>query len=674
MNDQVIKKTTKEIQIILIIASILVGCVGSSLYFFSEKTEVLFSWTITPSLTAAYLGGGYLAAFVLEYLASRESKWANARIAVPGVWAFTIVTLLVTIFHIDRFHFNSSNFITLSGTWVWLLVYIIVPVALGIFWIRQVRLPGTDPARENKLPRWLHYSILIQGLTLLLSGTAMILLHQKTMSFWPWALSALTSRAIGAWGIGNGIFTIQAFLENDWRRLKVFMPSWGFYGFLQLVNVLIYNNVINWGQISAWIYLIFMIWILIVGGYGTLKIRSKTLLPTKTRDKKYRITPMEPIDILIIGGGPAGISTALHLVQSAPHLTSRILVLEKALHPRPKLCGGGLVKDAEILLEHLGMSVNEVPCVKAKTLNLNYKEKGIRYTQSKGYALRIIRRDEFDAWLANKATEKGILIREGIRVRNLEVEDDYVIVHTDDGDFHAKVVVGADGSNSATRRSIFPDFSGSKARVLEVLTPSTNQNLTQHSDTNAYFDFLPVPQGIAGYIWDFPTQVDGQSMRCWGIYDANLHTWKHRPPLQEILFTEMKKHGLNPGSLELKGHPISGFTPFNLLSKKRVLLVGDAAGTDPLFGEGISMALGYGKVAADAIIEAFKHQQFDFNNYRQRLLFSPLGRVLTARWVVAKFIYNFRWGWFHFLLWRVIKPITLLVAWLFMFNWGKRMV
>ena len=275
MNDQILKKTTKEIQIMLIIASFLVISVGSSLYFFSEKTEVLFSWTINPPLTAAYLGAGYLAAFLLEYLASRESKWANARIAVPGVWAFTFVTLIVTILHIDRFHFDSSYLITLAGTWVWLLVYIVVPIALGIFWIRQVRQPGTDPIRENKLPGWLRYSILTQGLALVLSGTAMLLLPDQTIPFWPWALSALTSRAIGAWGIGNGIFTIQAFFENDWRRLRVFMPSWGLYGLLQLINILIYNHVINWSQITAWIYLIFIIWIFIVGGYGTWIERIK---------------------------------------------------------------------------------------------------------------------------------------------------------------------------------------------------------------------------------------------------------------------------------------------------------------------------------------------------------------------------------------------------------------
>jgi len=277
MNDREIKKTTKEIQVILIIASILVVSVGSSLYFFSEKTDLLFSWTINPPLTAAYLGAGYLAAFVLEYLASREKSWANARIAVPGMWSFTFVTLIVTLYHLDRFHFDSPNLITVAGTWVWLLVYILVPIVLGIFWIRQIRQAGMEPTRVNKLPGWLRYSALIQGIVLVVSGTVMVLLPDKAIPYWPWTLSALTCRAIGAWGIGNGVFTIQAYIENDWERMRPFMPSWGLYGVLQLVNVLIYHNTLNWGQISAWIYLIFIIWIITIGGYGTLARRSKNL-------------------------------------------------------------------------------------------------------------------------------------------------------------------------------------------------------------------------------------------------------------------------------------------------------------------------------------------------------------------------------------------------------------
>src|SRR5512143_362329 len=108
-------------------------------------------------------------------------------------------------------------------------------------------------------------------------------------------------------------------------------------------------------------------------------------------------------DILILGGGPAGLSTALHLAQLAPQLKSRILVLEKAHYPRPKLCGGGLTVDAEVLLQGLGLDVAEVPHVDAAEAHLDFAGHGLTVAAPRGkHVLRMIRRDEFDAWLAGK--------------------------------------------------------------------------------------------------------------------------------------------------------------------------------------------------------------------------------------------------------------------------------
>ena len=380
---------------------------------------------------------------------------------------------------------------------------------------------------------------------------------------------------------------------------------------------------------------------------------------------------MDNKTILILGGGPSGLSTALHLAQIAPHLTPRILILEKEHYPRFKLCAGGLVADAEIILERLGLDVSEVPHVDVNHAHFDFAGKGINIHVPKKHAIRVIRRDEFDAWLAKKAVSRGIEIRENVTVKDVRPDAEGVTVETDAGEFRAQIVVGADGSNGVTRRCILPNAPISTARVLEVITPEINKST--HKKHDAYFDFFPVPDNIAGYVWDFPTQVNGQPMRCWGIYDTNILAKNKRPALKDPLAEEMARQGFNLNDYEIKGHPIRWYAPQNQVSVPRVLLVGDAAGADPIFGEGISIALGYGAVAAQEIRESIQRNEFSFSGYKRRLARSGLGQTLYARWVITHIIYPLKWRWFQILLWRIIKPIVLFAAWAFVLNWSKRL-
>jgi len=378
-------------------------------------------------------------------------------------------------------------------------------------------------------------------------------------------------------------------------------------------------------------------------------------------------------DIIIIGGGPSGLSTALHLQRNAPELSGRIVVLEKASYPRLKLCAGGLVADAEIILKRLGLDTSEIPHVDGTGVHFDFQGKGITIRVPGTHTLRVIRRDEFDAWLAGKARERGIEIREEVTVKKVQADGTGVTIETDTQTLRAQIVVGADGSNGVVRRCILPGEPVYTARVLEVLAKPNGNTL--HNEKEAYFDFFPVPDGIAGYTWDFPTQLNGQPARCWGIYDANipLAAASDRASLKQTLAAEMARFGLNLDDLELKGHPIRWFDPSNRMSIPRVLLVGDAVGADPIFGEGISMALGYGKLAAREVEQAFKKSDFSLKNYRRRVLLSPLGQTLCARWFITYIIYTLRWKWFQFLLWRVFKPIVVVVAWFLVLNWAKRM-
>ncbi len=396
--------------------------------------------------------------------------------------------------------------------------------------------------------------------------------------------------------------------------------------------------------------------------------------------------------VLIIGGGPSGLSTALHLQRIAPHLAHRVLILEKEHYPRFKLCAGGLTIDAEIILQRLGLDVSEVPHADVVDMHFDFEAKGLRIRMPGRHALRVIRRDEFDNWLAEKVKKAGIEIREGVIVKNIIQKSDEVVIETNQGTFHTQVLVGADGSNGITRRSIFPKDPVYTARVLEVITPEYNvparSDVTEfspnrqetaihpsiaHNDKAAYFEFSPVPNNIAGYIWDFPTQINGEPMRCWGIYDTNILASEQRPQFKETLANEMNRFGFDLNDYEIKGHPIRWYSPENQMSVSRVLLVGDAAGADPLFGEGISIALGYGAIAAREIQESFQRNEFSFNGFKRRVVRSALGQTLIARWIVAYILYPIKWKWFQILLWRILKPIVIIVAWLFVLNWGKKL-
>ncbi len=314
-------------------------------------------------------------------------------------------------------------------------------------------------------------------------------------------------------------------------------------------------------------------------------------------------------DIIIAGAGPAGISTALHLAKFAPELVSRCLILEKGCHPRPKLCAGGILPDGEAILEHLGLDINEIPHVDVDWAHLDFNGRGmkLRLEKSASHAFRTIRRDEFDAWLADKARQRGFQIQENTRVENMSVDSSGVTLETSQGSYQAGVVVGADGSTSLIRRMILPKEKFHVARLLEVVT-DPRPEASCHIQSDSYFDFFPLSKGILGYTWDFPVIVKGKSMRARGVYDSRLHHVKPATDLRQALAEEFQRHGLDLENYTVQGFPLHQFDASSAFCVPRVLLVGDAAGADGFYGEGISQALAYGELAARAIQDAFEQR------------------------------------------------------------------
>jgi hypothetical protein len=241
---------------------------GFQLFVLTEQTEHYFAWTIQPPMTAAFLGAAYWASFVLEVLASREKWWDQTRIAIPTVLVFTVMTLLATVLHIDRFHFNSSEPIAVFAAWFWLAIYALVPPLAIIFLYRQLTATGKDEPRLRPLPFWLRALLGTQGVVLFGVGVALFLTPQIAVLVWPWKLTALTARAIAAWLIALGVGAAQAVYENDFARLRVAMISYTFFGLLEFLALARYFSSLDWMAAQSWVYMAFLVSVLVVGVRG----------------------------------------------------------------------------------------------------------------------------------------------------------------------------------------------------------------------------------------------------------------------------------------------------------------------------------------------------------------------------------------------------------------------
>jgi hypothetical protein len=135
------------------------------------------------------------------------------------VVVFTALTLIVTLIHIDKFHFNAPALITRMGTWVWLAVYASVPLIMGVLALFQLRAPGSTPPRQYPLAQWMRAILLVNAGVLILLGLALLFAPLEAMRLWPWTLTPLTARAIGAWLVGLGIAAAHETWENDLLRV-----------------------------------------------------------------------------------------------------------------------------------------------------------------------------------------------------------------------------------------------------------------------------------------------------------------------------------------------------------------------------------------------------------------------------------------------------------------------
>jgi flavin-dependent dehydrogenase len=355
----------------------------------------------------------------------------------------------------------------------------------------------------------------------------------------------------------------------------------------------------------------------------------------RSRDPQY--------DVIVIGSGPAGISTALHLNKLLPSIRNRMIVLEKESHPRKKICGGGIGANTDYWLQRLGTKMT-IASLTVQRTRIALDDNGyVEYCFDVG-GLRTVIREEFDEALVRTAMDLGISVVQNEPLTSFSYSDDAIVAQTPQRSLTTRVLVGADGTQSIIRRKLYQNAGQRDPKntflTLRFMTRADGLNPTERKDLEAVIDFAcTFRHEIRGYAWSLPVTTQGKAWLNTGVVGF-FNSQKEGLRLRKILAEFLAAQGISLDEGRIEGWPIRWFHPASIFSAKRVLLVGDAAGVDPLWGEGISFSLGYGHVAADSIAHALKSNNFSFTTYKEQLLGHEIGRELMNRLQWADKLYR----------------------------------
>lgn len=249
------------------LAAVLVFLAGVQLFVFPRDTETRFAWTIASPMTAVFLGASYWSAVGLELSGARARRWAVARTAVPAVFVFTSLTLLVTLVHLDTFHLGTGlPAVTRGVTWGWLAVYAVVPVLMVVARVLQHR-SGTAVPPPAGLPRAVRVTLTALAVVLVGLGVALLVAPEWASGAWPWPLTPLTGRAVGAWNVGLGVAAGHARLVDDPGSLGPVGVTGVLFGLLQGIALLRHGGELTWPSLPAVAYVVVLVAITAVGAW-----------------------------------------------------------------------------------------------------------------------------------------------------------------------------------------------------------------------------------------------------------------------------------------------------------------------------------------------------------------------------------------------------------------------
>lgn len=180
------------------------------LYFWPgpDDTARLFAWRIVPGFTSMVLGSVYLGGSYFFVRAIWANQWHHVAGGFIPIGSFATLMGIATLLHWDRFVHTNLAF------WLWAALYFTTPFLVFGAWLANRRY-AVPPAADDVLLRPIERVVVgLVGLLALAQGIVMFLVPSAVIHLWPWALTPLTCRVMGA------VFCLGGAVAGTWTDAR----------------------------------------------------------------------------------------------------------------------------------------------------------------------------------------------------------------------------------------------------------------------------------------------------------------------------------------------------------------------------------------------------------------------------------------------------------------------
>jgi hypothetical protein len=177
-------------------------------------TDTLFAWHIVPTLTPMILGSAYLGGAYFFVRAGRATQWQAVKGGFVPVAMFATLLGIATIIHWDKFHHRHVAF------WLWAGLYFTTPFLIAYVYLSNRRHDPPVVPGDVVMPVMAARIIGVVGALALITGLFLFFVPARAISVWPWPLTPLTARVMGA-VFCLGIAGIGAMIDRRWHSARI---------------------------------------------------------------------------------------------------------------------------------------------------------------------------------------------------------------------------------------------------------------------------------------------------------------------------------------------------------------------------------------------------------------------------------------------------------------------